>query len=49
MRYTVQNGLIDYNPAHEMSGKITVAKRIHGSALPFDRFSELLERIESFK
>ncbi|ECI0119237.1 DUF4102 domain-containing protein [Salmonella enterica subsp. enterica] len=49
MRYAVQNGLIDYNPAQDMSGSITVAKRTHRPALPFDRFSELLERIESFK
>lgn len=49
MRYAVQNGLIDYNPAQEMSGAITVAKRTHRPALPFDRFAELLERIESFK
>lgn len=49
MRYAVQNGLIDYNPAQDMSGAFTVAKRTHRPALPFDRFSELLERIESFK
>ncbi|EKK7717292.1 tyrosine-type recombinase/integrase [Cronobacter dublinensis] len=49
MRYAIQNGLIDYNPAQDMSGAITVAKRTHRPALPFDRFSELLERIESFK
>ncbi|EFO0195815.1 DUF4102 domain-containing protein [Escherichia coli] len=49
MRYAVQNGLIDYNPAQEMSGAIAVAKRTHRPALPFDRFSELLERIEGFK
>lgn len=49
MRYAVQNGIIDYNPAQEMSGAIAVAKRTHRPALPFDRFSELLERIESFK
>lgn len=49
MRYAVQNGLIDYNPAQEMSGAIAAAKRTHRPALPFDRFSELLERIESFK
>ncbi|EEO4791467.1 tyrosine-type recombinase/integrase [Salmonella enterica] len=49
MRYAVQNGLIDYNPAQEMSGAIAVAKRTHRPALPFDRFSELLDRIESFK
>ncbi len=49
MRYAVQNGLIDYNPAQEMAGAIAVAKRTHRPALPFDRFSELLERIEIFK
>ncbi|EIE5375706.1 integrase arm-type DNA-binding domain-containing protein [Salmonella enterica] len=49
MRYAVQNGLIEYNPAQEMSGAIAAAKRTHRPALPFDRFSELLERIESFK
>lgn len=49
MRYAVQNGLIDYNPAQEMSGAIAVAKRTHRPALPFDRFSELLQRIDSFK
>ncbi|WP_432761223.1 phage integrase central domain-containing protein, partial [Salmonella enterica] len=37
MRYAVQNGLIDYNPAQEMSGAIAVAKRTHRPALPFDR------------
>jgi integrase len=49
MRYAVQNGLIDYNPAQEMAGAIAVAKRTHRPALPFERFSELLERIDSFK
>ena len=49
MRYAVQNGLIDYNPAQEMAGAIAVAKRIHRPALPFERFSELLERIDNFK
>lgn len=49
MRYAVQNGLIDYNPAQEMAGAIAVAKRTHRPALPFERFSELLERIDNFK
>ncbi|OCA52588.1 putative prophage CPS-53 integrase [Photorhabdus namnaonensis] len=49
MRYAVQNGIIDYNPAQEMAGAISTAKRVHRPALPFERFSELLERIESFK
>lgn len=49
MKYAVQNGLIDYNPAQEMAGAIAVAKRVHRPALPFERISELLERIDSFK
>jgi integrase len=32
-----------------MAGAIAVAKRTHRPALPFERFSELLERIDSFK
>ncbi|WP_157701823.1 tyrosine-type recombinase/integrase, partial [Salmonella enterica] len=31
------------------AGAIAVAKRVHRPALPFERFSELLERIDSFK
>lgn len=49
MRYAVLNGLIDYNPAQKMAGAIATAKRIHRPALPFERFSELIERIENFK
>ncbi|CNE40271.1 tyrosine-type recombinase/integrase [Yersinia mollaretii] len=49
MRYAVQSGLIDYNPAQEMAGAIAVAKREHRPALDFERIPELLDRIESFK
>ncbi|MCS3604479.1 integrase [Buttiauxella sp. BIGb0471] len=49
MRYAVQSGLIEYNPAQEMAGAIAVAKREHRPALDFERIPELLDRIESFK
>lgn len=49
MRYAVQSGLIDYNPAQEIAGAIAVAKREHRPALDFERIPELLDRIESFK
>ncbi len=29
MRYAVQSGLLDYNPAQEMAGAVATAKRIH--------------------
>lgn len=49
MRYAVQSGLIDYNPAQEMVGAKAVAKREHRPALDFERIPELLDRIECFK
>lgn len=49
MRYAVQSGLIDYNPAQKMAGAIAVAKREHRPALDFERIPELLDRIECFK
>lgn len=49
MRYAVQSGLIDYNPAQEMAGAIAVAKREHRPALDFERIPKLLDHIECFK
>lgn len=49
LRFAVQNGLLEYNPAQDMAGAIAVAKRVHRPALDFERFSELLDRIECFK
>ncbi|MGQ8929756.1 tyrosine-type recombinase/integrase [Klebsiella pneumoniae] len=48
MRFAVQNGLIDYNPAQDMAGAVAVAKRVHRPALNFERIPELLDRIECF-
>ncbi|ELY9431313.1 integrase arm-type DNA-binding domain-containing protein [Salmonella enterica] len=49
LRFAVQNGLLDYNPAQDMAGAIAVAKRVHRPALDFERLPELLDRIECFK
>lgn len=48
MRYAVQNEVIDYSPAQDMTGAVAVAKKVHRPALPFERFSELFERIDNF-
>jgi len=33
MRFGVQSGLIDYNPAQEIAGAVATAKRQHRAAL----------------
>ncbi|MEK8098640.1 integrase arm-type DNA-binding domain-containing protein [Morganella morganii] len=48
MRYAVQSGLIDYNPAQDMAGAISAAKRIHRPALELNRLPEFLQRIENY-
>ncbi|ELY4668613.1 MULTISPECIES: tyrosine-type recombinase/integrase [Enterobacteriaceae] len=48
MRFAVQNGLLEYNPAQDMAGAVAVAKRVHRPALSFERIHELLDRIECF-
>lgn len=49
MRYAVQSGIIDYNPAQEMSGAVATGKRQHRPALELKRIPELLNRIENYK
>ncbi len=49
MRYAVQQGIIDYNPAQEMSGAVNTGKRQHLPALPFERYHEFLGHIDSYK
>lgn len=49
MRYAVQNSLIDYNPAQDMTGTVPVAKVKHRPALDLERIPELLERIDNYK
>lgn len=45
MRFAVQSGLIDYNPAQEIAGAVATAKRQHRAALELNRIPELLQRI----
>lgn len=48
MRFAVQNGLIDYNPAQEIAGEVATAKRQHRTALELNRIPELLHRIDHY-
>lgn len=48
MRFAVQSGLIDYNPAQEIAGAVATAKRQHRAALELNRISQLLHRIDTY-
>ena len=48
MRFAVQSGLIDYNPAQEITGAVATAKRQHRAALELNRIPELLHRIDHY-
>ena len=48
MRYAVQSGLLDYNPAQEMVGAVASSNRQHRPALELRRTPELLKRIDSY-
>ncbi|MFG6077680.1 tyrosine-type recombinase/integrase [Erwinia sp. OPT-41] len=48
MRYAVQSGLINYNPAQEMAGAVASSNRVHRPALELKRLSELLHRIDGY-
>lgn len=48
MRYAVQSGLIDYNPAQEMAGAVASSNRVHRPALELKRLPELLHRIDVY-
>ncbi|MFC7298962.1 tyrosine-type recombinase/integrase [Herminiimonas aquatilis] len=49
MRYAVQSGLIDYNPAQDIAGTVPTSKTKHRAALDFERIPELLNRITNYK
>lgn len=49
MRFAVQNGLIDYNPAQELSGALSVKKTTHRPALDLKQLPDLLKRIEQHR
>lgn len=46
MRYAVQQGLIDSNPAIDLAGSISIPKTVHRPALPLEKLPELLQRID---
>lgn len=48
MRYAVQSGLIDYNPAQEMAGAVASSNRQHRPALELKRIPELLQKIDDY-
>ncbi len=48
MRYAVQSGLTDYNPAQEMVGAVAPGNRQHRPALELKLTTELLQRIGSY-
>lgn len=48
MRYAVQSGLLDYNPAQEMVGAVASNNRQHRPALELRRTPELLQRIDNY-
>ncbi|MEX6312563.1 tyrosine-type recombinase/integrase [Providencia manganoxydans] len=49
MRYAVQSGLIDYNPAQDMAGAVATGKRVHRAALELKRLPKFLQRIDAYK
>ncbi|GAA5107527.1 integrase arm-type DNA-binding domain-containing protein [Orbus sasakiae] len=49
MRYAVQQGLIDYNPAQDLMGCVMKQKVVHRPALELEQIPTLLQRIDNYK
>lgn len=49
MRYAVQNGVIDHNPAPDLTGAVSTAKVRHHPALDLHLIPDFLERIDCYK
>lgn len=49
MRYAVQIGITDRNPAQDLAGAIITRKATHRPALPLERLPDFLQRIETNK
>ena len=49
MRYAVQIGITDRNPAQDLAGAIITRKATHRPALPLERLPDFLQRIEIHK
>ncbi|HID8271441.1 TPA: tyrosine-type recombinase/integrase [Serratia marcescens] len=48
MRFAVQSGLIDYNPAQEMAGVVASGNRQHRPALELKCIPELLQKVDNY-
>lgn len=49
MRYAVQNGIIDHNPASDLTGAVSTPKVRHHPALDLHLIPDFLERIDDYK
>ncbi|WP_437882096.1 tyrosine-type recombinase/integrase [Pseudomonas sp. LRF_L74] len=49
MRYAVQHGYIETNPASDLLGAVATRKAQHRPALPFEKLPDLLQRIDAYK
>lgn len=49
MRYAVQNGIIDHNPASDLTGAVSTSKVRHHPALDLHLIPDFLERIDDYK
>ncbi|MDC9606366.1 tyrosine-type recombinase/integrase [Xenorhabdus griffiniae] len=49
MRYAVQNDILEYSPANDMAGTLTIVKPKHHPALPHERLPEFLARLSCYR
>lgn len=49
MRYAVQNGIIDHNPASDLTGAVSTPKVRHHPVLDLNLIPDFLERIDDYK
>jgi len=49
MRYAVQNGIIDYNPAPDLTGVVAPSKTNHFPALELESLPDFLRRIDNYR
>lgn len=48
LRYAVQHGHIESNPARDLAGVTASPKSIHRPALPFEKIPDLLDRLDAY-
>ncbi|WP_340621828.1 tyrosine-type recombinase/integrase [Xenorhabdus siamensis] len=49
MRYAVQNDILEFNPANDMTGALTTAKSHHYPALPHECLPDFLTRLSFYR